>query len=45
MITALLNSLLYFPSRTFYATPADAGLGHEEVAFAAEDGPGSTAGG
>jgi uncharacterized protein len=38
MITALLNGLLYFPSRTFYATPADAGLEHEEVAFAAADG-------
>src|SRR5215208_4154363 len=38
MITALLNSLLYFPSRTLHATPADAGLEHEEIAFAAEDG-------
>jgi hypothetical protein len=39
MMTAFLNSLLYFPSRTFYATPADAGLKHEEIAFDAEDGP------
>src|SRR5688572_15871412 len=38
MMTALLNTLLYFPSRTFYATPADAGLGHEDVAFVADDG-------
>jgi hypothetical protein len=38
MMTAFLNSLLYFPSRTFYATPADAGLEHEEIAFDAEDG-------
>lgn len=38
MMTRLLSSLLYFPSRTFHATPADAGLGHEEVRFEAEDG-------
>jgi uncharacterized protein len=38
MITQLLNRLLYFPSRTFYATPADVGLRHEDVRFEAEDG-------
>src|SRR5688572_23215947 len=38
MITRFLNALLYYPSRGFYATPAEVGLRHEEVAFAAEDG-------
>lgn len=38
MITAFLNGLLYFPSRAFYAKPADAGLEHEDVDFQAEDG-------
>jgi fermentation-respiration switch protein FrsA (DUF1100 family) len=38
MLTAFLNNLLYFPSRTFYATPADFGLEHDEVVFDAEDG-------
>jgi len=39
MITRFLNALLYFPSRAFYATPADVGLRHEDVRFEAEDGP------
>ncbi len=30
--------LLYFPSRTLAATPADAGLEYEEIALRAEDG-------
>lgn len=38
MITAFLNGLLYFPSRSFYATPEVVGLAHEDVAFQAEDG-------
>jgi fermentation-respiration switch protein FrsA (DUF1100 family) len=38
VITAFLNGLLYFPSRAFYAKPADAGLEHEDVDFQAEDG-------
>lgn len=38
MITAFLNGLLYFPSRSFYATPDVVGLKHEDVAFEAEDG-------
>jgi len=38
VIHAFLNSLLYFPGRAFRATPADVGLRHEDVTFAAEDG-------
>ena len=38
MLTSLLNGLLYFPSRTFYATPADVGLRHEELWLETEDG-------
>ena len=38
MLTSLLNGLLYFPSRSFYATPTDVGLRHEDVRFEAEDG-------
>ena len=38
MITRFLNALLYYPSRSFYATPADAGLPYQEVGFEAEDG-------
>ena len=38
MITPFLNALLYFPSRSFYATPAQTGLTHEDVDFQAEDG-------
>ena len=38
MITAFLNSLLYFPSRTFYATPGVVGLRQKDVEFQAEDG-------
>jgi len=38
VITAFLNGLLYFPSRGFYAKPANAGLRHDEVDFQAEDG-------
>jgi hypothetical protein len=32
------DRMLYFPSRTIAATPADAGIPFEEVVFAAEDG-------
>jgi fermentation-respiration switch protein FrsA (DUF1100 family) len=38
MMTRMLNSLLYFPSRAFYATPADAGLAYEDAPFPADDG-------
>jgi fermentation-respiration switch protein FrsA (DUF1100 family) len=38
MLTSLLNGLLYFPSRSFYATPAGAGLAYEDAVFAADDG-------
>jgi fermentation-respiration switch protein FrsA (DUF1100 family) len=38
VITGFLNSLLYFPSRTFYATPADVGMAYEDAAFEADDG-------
>ena len=38
MIRALLNSLLYFPSRAIEQTPADAGLEFEEVVLETEDG-------
>jgi len=37
MMTRLLNTLLYFPSRSFYATPADVGLRHEDVWLETED--------
>jgi pimeloyl-ACP methyl ester carboxylesterase len=37
MMTRLLNALLYFPSRRFYATPADVGLRHEDVWLETED--------
>lgn len=38
MIRPLFNSLLYFPSRTFLETPADAGLEFHDVVFETEDG-------
>jgi pimeloyl-ACP methyl ester carboxylesterase len=38
MITQFLNALLYYPSRAFYATPADVGLRHAEIGFEAKDG-------
>jgi len=38
VITAFLNGLLYFPSRSFHATPEVVGLTHEDVDFRAEDG-------
>ena len=38
MITAFLNGLLYFPSRSFNATPEVVGLTHDDVDFRAEDG-------
>jgi fermentation-respiration switch protein FrsA (DUF1100 family) len=38
MMTRLLSSLLYFPLRSFYATPNDLGLRHEDVSFEADDG-------
>lgn len=34
----LLNTLLYFPSRTLVGTPADAGLTYEDVELATDDG-------
>jgi alpha-beta hydrolase superfamily lysophospholipase len=34
----LLNALLYFPSRTIAATPADAGLTHRDVELTTDDG-------
>jgi len=34
----LLNALLYFPSRTIAATPADAGLTHDDVELTTDDG-------
>jgi hypothetical protein len=34
MIRALLNSLLFFPSREIEHTPAQAGLSHRELALA-----------
>lgn len=37
MMSRMLNSLLYFPSRAFYAMPRDVGLRHEEIDFQAED--------
>jgi uncharacterized protein len=38
MLTPLLNSLLFFPARKHVATPAQAGLGYEDVAIATGDG-------
>ncbi len=38
MVSSLLNSLLYFPSRTIVQTPAHAGLSHRDVAFQSDDG-------
>ena len=38
MMPFLLNSLLYFPSRQFFAQPADLGLEAEDVVFETEDG-------
>jgi fermentation-respiration switch protein FrsA (DUF1100 family) len=37
-VRPLLNSLLYFPSREFLATPDDAGLAYRELEFDAGDG-------
>ncbi|HWR86717.1 MAG TPA: alpha/beta hydrolase, partial [Rhodoglobus sp.] len=34
----LLNALLYFPSRTIAATPADAGLTYDDVELTTDDG-------
>lgn len=38
MSTALLNTLLYFPSRGLHATPAAMGLPFRDVAFPTDDG-------
>jgi fermentation-respiration switch protein FrsA (DUF1100 family) len=38
MIHALLNSLLFFPSRAIEQTPAQAGLSYRELAFETDDG-------
>lgn len=38
VISSLLHSLLYFPSRSIAQTPAEAGLTHRDVAFESEDG-------
>ena len=38
MIRALLNSLVFFPSRAIEQTPAQAGLSHRELALATDDG-------
>ena len=38
MVSSLLNSLLYFPSRTVAQTPAHAGLSHRELSFETDDG-------
>jgi fermentation-respiration switch protein FrsA (DUF1100 family) len=38
MLTALLNSLLFFPAREILATPARAGIAFEDVAIETEDG-------
>jgi fermentation-respiration switch protein FrsA (DUF1100 family) len=38
MLTALLNSLLFFPARRLAATPAEADLDFEDVAIATGDG-------
>jgi fermentation-respiration switch protein FrsA (DUF1100 family) len=38
MVTALLNSLLFFPARKILATPAQAGLAFEDVAIETGDG-------
>ena len=38
MIRALLNSLLYFPSRTIAETPERAGLGFRELELDTDDG-------
>jgi hypothetical protein len=37
VIARLLNTLLYFPSRSFYATPGDVGLPHHELWLETED--------
>jgi uncharacterized protein len=38
MLAALLNSLLFFPTRKILATPAQAGLAFEDLAIATGDG-------
>jgi fermentation-respiration switch protein FrsA (DUF1100 family) len=38
MMPFLLNTLLYFPSRHFFAVPAELGLEAEDVTFETEDG-------
>jgi uncharacterized protein len=38
MVAALMNSLLFFPAREIVATPAQAGLGFEELAIETGDG-------
>lgn len=38
MLRPLLNAVLYFPSRTIAATPADAGMAYEDVELETGDG-------